>query len=269
MIVDQINDRWWFKLNGFMRWAMARGLPGFRHRPVVITEYPKSGGTWMSQMLSEYLGIPHPRNRLPPATRSIIHGVYRRVSPANDTVLVWRDGRDVMVSYYFHILFEKPANARWHKSDVMRTTGIEDPDNVERNLPRFIEASFEGRLYPGYSWTDFHQNWKARSGHLTTSYEAMSRDPCAELHRLLEGLVDAPIDRARIQECVEKYSFEAQTGRKKGEEDPTTFIRKGVVGDWRHKFTRQAREVFDHYAGETLIELGYEADRSWVDKGVG
>jgi hypothetical protein len=169
-----------------------------------------------------------------------------------------------MVSYYFHILFEKPANAPWARSNAVRVTGIEEAGEVKRNLPRFIEACFEGRLFPGFSWTDFHQYWKGRSGHLVTSYEAMSRDPFAELKRLADHLVDSPIDTESLKDVVEKYSFEAQTGRKRGEEDPTSFVRKGVVGDWQNKFTREAREIFDYYAGSTLIELGYETDRSWV-----
>jgi len=36
------------------------------------------------------------------------------------------------------------------------------------------------------------------------------------------------------------------------------------AGDGRHHFTRDAAEVFDHYAGQTLIDFGYECDRSWV-----
>src|SRR3712207_8037395 len=43
-------------------------------------------------------------------------------------------------------------------------------------------------------------------------------------------------------------------------------LRKGVVGDWRNQFSPEAREVFNRYAGEELILLGYEKDRKWVDR---
>lgn len=38
-----------------------------------------------------------------------------------------------------------------------------------------------------------------------------------------------------------------------------------MIGDWRNNFTQEARQVFDYYAGDELILLGYERDRDWVD----
>jgi hypothetical protein len=46
-------------------------------------------------------------------------------------------------------------------------------------------------------------------------------------------------------------------GRKRGEEDPSSFFRKGVAGDWKHVFTQREREIFDREAGELLTRLGY------------
>jgi hypothetical protein len=63
---------------------------------------------------------------------------------------------------------------------------------------------------------------------------------------------------------VDEFSFERQAGRPSGQEDRTSFLRKGVVGDWRNQFSQEAREVFDRYAGEELILLGYEKDRQWA-----
>jgi hypothetical protein len=41
-------------------------------------------------------------------------------------------------------------------------------------------------------------------------------------------------------------------------------MRKGVIGDWRNHFTEEACKVFDQFAGNELIRLGYEKDHSWV-----
>ena len=63
---------------------------------------------------------------------------------------------------------------------------------------------------------------------------------------------------------AEEFSFERQADRRPGEEDRSSFLRKGLVGDWRNHFSQQARKTFDWYAGGELLLLGYERDRSWV-----
>lgn len=269
MIANQINARWWFTLNGGLRYAMVQGTPGFGPPKVVLTEYPKSGGTWITQMLAAYLDIPAPRNRLPLRGRCLLHGHYLHVADTNDTVVVWRDGRDVMVSYYYYILYAKASSlAQTYRQNL----GIHDVSDVERYLPRFIEYCFTKGLPRGawfatgiISWTSFADCWKSRAGYAETSYEAMSRNPHGEMARLLQTLSEQPINAARLDACITRFSFENRTGRRRGEEDVNSFLRKGIVGDWKNRFTREAREVFAHYGGQTLIDLGYERDQSWID----
>ena len=57
-----------------------------------------------------------------------------------------------------------------------------------------------------------------------------------------------------------------QTGREPGQSDNNEHVRKGVVGDWRTHFSREAAEVFNELGGEALVHLGYEADTGWVDR---
>ena len=269
MIVGPVNARWWFKLNGFLRHAMVRGTPGFGLPKIVLTEYPRSGGTWVCQMLAEYLGIPNPRNQLPPRRRCIVHGHFLHIASPNDVIVMWRDGRDVMVSDYYYVLFERSTTLnRWVYMNRKRS-GIEDPHDIQRHLPRFLEYCFANKVRHGMSWTSFTDAWKCRTGYVETSYEALNENPRRELTKLLQALsVPAAgrreIDDAKLDSCIAKFSFENVAGRKQGDEDVRSFTRKGIVGDWKGKFTHEARQVFDHYAGQTLIDLGYEADRSWV-----
>ena len=53
------------------------------------------------------------------------------------------------------------------------------------------------------------------------------------------------------------------TKRNPGEE-AKSFIRKGIAGDWKNKFSPEACEMFNKYAGGALIKVGYEKDDSWV-----
>ena len=265
MIVEQIDARWWNKLNGLIRHAMVRNVPGFGPPKIVLTEHPKSGGTWVGQMIAEYLGIPNPSNRLPPRRRCIVHGHYLYVANANDTIVMWRDGRDVMVShYYYHLLIRSTVMPGWANAQRKRLD-IEDAHDVQRYLPRFIDYCFTDGPPWNMSWASFVETWKNRTGYVETSYEAMKENPKQEMKKILLYLSVHRIDDTKLDSCISKFSFENVTGRKPGEENAYCFVRKGIVGDWKNKFTREAREVFDHYAGQTLIDLGYETDRSWVD----
>ena len=57
-----------------------------------------------------------------------------------------------------------------------------------------------------------------------------------------------------LKAMVEKLS----KGRSRGEEDPTSFFRKGVSGDWRSAFTERDEKTFEQEAGDLLVKLGYE-----------
>ena len=71
----------------------------------------------------------------------------------------------------------------------------------------------------------------------------------------------------RLREISRKYSFENVAKRRTGQENTRSFLRKGVAGDWKEKFTPEARRVFARHAGEELILAGYEEDDSWAVAG--
>lgn len=262
-LIGQRDQQWWYKLNGLTRYAVVHGLSNPWARPVVLTEYPKSGGTWLSQMMSAALGIPYPRNRLPHVGSQIIHGCYLTVNRNVDTVVVWRDGRDTMVSYYYHIMFEKPITSAKFTRKMKRLLEVSDPRDIRPKMPAFIEWAFTGG-YPGYSWSDFVNRWHGRPGPVFTSYEAVTENPLRELRRVLDHFGRRQYSDSELQAIVDAFSFERQTRRKPGEEDVNSFIRKGIVGDWRNVFSREACETFNHFAGRELKLLGYEKDDAWV-----
>jgi hypothetical protein len=46
--------------------------------------------------------------------------------------------------------------------------------------------------------------------------------------------------------------------------EPSDFFGEGTMGGWTELFGPYKRWLFDRYAGELLVELGYERDRSWA-----
>jgi Sulfotransferase domain len=265
MLIQQRDAAWWFKLNGALRYAIAQGAANAFGAPVVVTEYPKSGGTWFSQMFAAALDLPYPRNRLPHLRRQIIHGCYLKSSPGADTMVVWRDGRDIMVSYYYHLIFEKPITSARYSRSIIAKLDIKDQRDIQRYLPRFIEWCYAGG-YPYYSWTHFVKTWLARQDVHQTSYEKVTENPLRELQAAFAAFGWPCPPEEKLKTIIADFSFEAQSDRPRGVEDVTSFVRKGIIGDWQNHFTGEACEVFDRLGGAELITLGYEKDRGWIEQ---
>ena len=263
-MINQIDNKWWFRLNSALRKTYVRGYLSPFFDSYIITEYPKSGGTWLSQLLSTSLDIPYPRNRLPVFDSSVIHGCFLNSGKKNKTIVLNRDGRDIMVSFYYHSLVKKPRVSDREVDRITTDLGITDVSNIKENLPSFIDYCFANKTYPYFTWSDFVKKWHNDPSVVHTSYEALNKEATFELQRILEKLGEK-VSIEKIERVVDHFSFEKQTNRKKGQEDSAKFLRKGIVGDWKNSFTQESSELFDHYAGDELILLGYEKDHSWVN----
>ena len=256
--------------------ALSGALPLY-----VVNEFPKSGGTWVGQMLGQALGVPFPRNRFPLLRPSIMHGHYIEPWGMKNVVVTWRDGRDVMVSWYHQQLIPH----EWNEHQVRRSRRelpLRNYEDIYENLPAFIEYAFTrshpvgspladfARPFtsphaPNFSWADFVRRWRGRKEATHVRYEDLRRDTAGELRRIVLGLTGERLSPEEAGAIAEEFSFERQAGRQPGEENRKSFLRKGVVGDWRSHFNPEARETFDRYAGDELILLGYERDRAWVE----
>ena len=102
-MIYQKDNPLWFKFNGAIRYLLAHTAT--QYFPLfIVNEYPKSGGTWVGEMLGDILNIPFPRNRLPILAPSILHGHMMHSWNMSNILIVWRDGRDVLISQYHHYL---------------------------------------------------------------------------------------------------------------------------------------------------------------------
>ena len=101
------------------------------------------------------------------------------------------------------------------------------------------------------------------SDYAEVRYEDLLERPNEEVGRLL-GFLGVDTEEALVEHCVSSASFEKLSkGRERGQEDPSSFYRKGVAGDWKNYFTEEDGRVFKEEAGELLIRLGYEEDLDW------
>ena len=234
----------------------------------IVSEYPKSGGTWLSQMLAAALEIPFPRNRRIRYTSCVVHGHYLYSNGLSHAICMIRDGRDVMVSLYFHSLFENERSSPHVVRRTRSALAFRDDEDLSKNLPKFIEYVFhrqrKSRSPFQFTWPQFVRSWSGRDV-CFVRYEELIDDTLGVLQDTVKRIATRSINSDRLQAIVDEFSFAKQASRKPGDENRHSFLRKGVVGDWQNYFSMEARKIFDELAGEELILLGYESDRSWVE----
>ena len=110
------------------------------------------------------------------------------------------------------------------------------------------------------------RSWIARDPDprvLSFRYEDLvGQDHLMTFNKLFEHL-DILIPESDLRKLLKRYSFEALSGRKRGEVDHKSHYRKGVVGDWRNHFSELHRKAFKESTGTLLVDLGYESNSNW------
>ena len=235
---------------------------------ILVNEFPKCGGTWVSQLLSESTGVPFPRQRFPSIKQSIFHGHYLKLSPPKKTLIFWRDPRDVIVSWYYHCLFESDKNNHDLVREVVKVSGISNPKDIKKNLGLFIDYSFGAPLSPRFTYNDFFDKWFYDDTVVHSRYEDLHRNPIGELIRIHKKLGLEPLSREDSSHAVNKFSFSNQ---KKIDEtnnidSKAAYLRKGIVGDWRNCFTKRTASILNTYLDGRLEKLGYEGDSLWLEE---
>ena len=233
--------------------------------------YPKSGNTWISQLLADYLQLSLPSHSVMPiGCPAVIQSHYAPSKKRCRDVYVVRDGRDVMVSYYYYLSWDIPEgpNPQLTRQQRQWFPGLTDKKDIIKNLPRFIESQMTNPVASmGKNWaTHVEQALEYQGPELTlVSYEEMLREPSETLTRLVEHIEQTPADPKRVEASIVKYDFRSQSGRGHGQSSSSSFLRSGTRGDWLNHFSSEACQMFDHYCGKTLIRAGYETDNSWVN----
>lgn len=265
------------KVEQVLRLTYLNSLTRFNNS-VVLVEYPKSGGTWLGQLVSNYLEIPFPRNRFPIMRRSLFHGHYlpKHIGNNNKIIFLVRDGRDVLISFYHHQLIwndknkSEPHNVNYHRGAV----DFDDFENVKKNILSYMKYSYENQpsklrrfVFPG-SWHDYNKTWLLKKEKADNIYIVRYEDLLENTYETLKNLLVTFFDISEINEehlkaVIQKFSFENQTKRKKGEENTKSFLRKGIRGDWKNFFDEKEKEAFKKYSNDLLIKLGYEKDNDW------
>jgi len=244
----------------------------YDHPIIFIAGYAKSGTTWLANMFSSVPGFhrvfpSHITNENHDINTKTFQEIRRQLaviclhSPWTQEnshileknnqkyIVLYRDLRDTAVSWYFYI---KNVNKKHSLHSTIK------------NLPinRGVEYYIEYILQHNVNWI---RSWRMnRHKDLSTEvrYEDLLNDTYIEFKRLLDFFsINLPV--AYIRKIVDKNSFKKMTKRDPGEEDNSSHLRKGIIGDWKNVLTKKNKEDFKRIAGDLLIELGYEKDLKW------
>jgi len=166
---------------------------------------------------------------------------FDQLVPDSRYLHIMRDPRDLMVSAYFFNVARNP--------ETVKQIG-------EGTLADYIRFAIPGYLKQINAYLDFSE--RAGKRLLTVHYHALHDQPedcLAETFRFL-GVDDS---KAVVRQSIAANHFEARSGRPLGQEIPTAFLRKGVVGDWREKFDDGCRAAIDASpVAELLRRFGFE-----------
>ena len=194
-----------------------------------------------------------------------------RIYPEARVIHIIRDGRDQVVSMLHHV---------WNRSTDRGGVQTLKPGEFERREiyrqdPQKLLQTGEG-MFTEERLRGAARSWNARVGKTTQDgpallgpnytevhYEDLLERPNEEVGRLAKFLGADAREKA-VQQAVNSASFQKLSkGRERGQEDTSSFYRKGIAGDWKNYFTERDKKIYKEEAGELLIRLGYERDLAW------
>lgn len=251
-------------------WAYRKRYPT---NLIFIAGLAKSGSTWLADMLQSLPGFA----RYQPAawTASFLHEPHQDIYAE-----LFQEVRTRLAVVKGHTSGSPDNVLELHKSGYRYLVTVRDPrDQVIsgywylRNRPNHPAHSLAMRLTLEDFLTheldpqtaairrgDWIREWlsnRDRNQSVVVKYEDLLGDTIGEMSRILRFLeIDAPL--SQLEAIVRENSFENRSGRARGAEDTSSFMRRGIAGEWKEVFNRGHNEL-SRAAFEDLIQaLDYE-----------
>lgn len=191
---------------------------------LMLRQNPPPGVRWVGDKTPRYAeGLQHLRTLFPGAR--FIH--------------ILRDPRDVAVSRLFHAVRAGYPDAT--------TPGAEVYYKLVRNAAEAWRSQNEK--------ADAFKQSHAQSVHELTYERLLTefQETASRLFAFLE-VGHSPEILAKVEQ---ETDFAKLSGRPRGEEDASSFFRKGVVGDWQGRLDAQALAIIEEWCGNLMRAKGY------------
>jgi len=170
---------------------------------------------------------------------SLYFAAFSTLFPKAKFIHIVRDGRDCAVSGWFHNLRVSPEGT------------VKEYGSLASYV-RFFAEQWATEIATAQRFIDQHPGrvYQFR-------YKDLFADPEAILDKLF-AFLGVETTQGLLAQCRREASFEKLSGgRKPGQENRSSFFRKGVPGDWRNHLSERDNAAFLEIAGRWLQRFGF------------
>jgi len=188
----------------------------------------------------------------------VSYAQWKRASgPGDRALVIVRDPRDLIVSWAYSATYSHFSN--W---------------DIRTIRPVLLNLDLQGRLRialhhfcwraPIYhSWVELVRLRETQSEYFTT-YERLVERSFEEFQNIL-AFFQLAVPAERLHDVLKRHSFQARSGRPKGQSNVLSHYRRGVAGDWRNYFDREFGELFEGALPGLLTDFQYELSAKWYE----
>ena len=251
-------------------------LKSFKPRPddIFVCTYPKGGSHWIGFIvhlimnngvenrdapfhhicpwleaagLSENIYEEEEVERLPNPRFFYSHAYYSKMpgGPPNTSpakyIYVARNPKDTFVSYYhFHVMSQK-----WMV--------------FGRTWDQFFDEFIKGRVFFGSWWDHIPEWWKHRDEKnvLFLKYEDLKKD-LPKYIKIVADFLRYNLEQDVIMKIASMSTFEEMKTNTSMGANNQSFIRKGMVGDWKGQLSEEESAIIDRCYTESVKGTGLE-----------
>lgn len=247
-------------LNLYDERAARLGLHQLHKDDTFIVSYPKSGNTWVKFLIANMLeptakisfrnidqfvpGIPGQRKLANAMQRPRFIKDHRPMYACHSRfIYIYRDGRDVLVSYYYYS--KQRATFAGTFSEFLHSPILQTYGYWHEHVSKAVNYA---QQHPGRV--------------LLIQYEQMLKTPIECAHQITD-FCQLSTEKSVIEDAVNRCAFqkmqkmEKQFGPERTREPNVQFFRSGQAGSWRTMFSKADLQLFQSMAGHTLRRLGY------------